>query len=176
MNAGDLGYNKRFSDQYIVVSINSKKLGKPKDIIKNAVKQANNEEKDVLVLSGKQCHMAATIKECDIVLLLNDITSYDMIKQMMYRSMSPQPNKKFGFVVDLSLDRVLDTVVSEFASNLYSSSMSRKEALKYILLCQDCQYQCGHVDLQTQVIITNKSQKSLKSWTISTFLMGIIQS
>lgn len=134
MNAGDLGYNKRFSDQYIVVSINSKKLGKPKDIIKNAVKQANNEEKDVLVLSGKQCHMAATIKECDIVLLLNDITSYDMIKQMMYRSMSPQPNKKFGFVVDLSLDRVLDTVVSEFASNLYSSSMSRKEALKYILL------------------------------------------
>ena len=136
MNAGDLGYNKRFSDQYIVVSINSKKLGKPKDIIKNAVKQANNEEKDVLVLSGKQCHMAATIKECDIVLLLNDITSYDMIKQMMYRSMSPQPNKKFGFVVDLSLDRVLDTVVSEFASNLYSSSMSRKEALKYILLAK----------------------------------------
>ena len=136
MNAGDLGYNKRFSDQYIVVSINSKKLGKPKDIIKNAVKQANNEEKDVLVLSGKQCHMAATIKECDIVLLLNDITSYDMIKQMMYRSMSPQPKKKFGFVVDLSLDRVLDTVVSEFASNLYSSSMSRKEALKYILLAK----------------------------------------
>jgi hypothetical protein len=134
MNAGDLGYDKRFSDQYIVVSINSKKSGKPKDIIKNAVKQANNEGKDVLVLSGKQCHMAATIKECDIVLLLNDITSYDMIKQMMYRSMSPQPNKKFGFVVDLSLDRVLDTVVSEFASNLYSSSMSRKEALKYILL------------------------------------------
>jgi len=136
MNAGDLGYDKRFSDQYIVVSINSKKSGKPKDIIKNAVKQANNEEKDVLVLSGKQCHMAATIKECDIVLLLNDITSYDMIKQMMYRSMSPQPHKKFGFVVDLSLDRVLDTVVSEFASNLYSSSMSRKEALKYILLAK----------------------------------------
>ena len=134
MNCGDLGYDKSFNEQYIVVSINSKKSGKPKDIIKNAVKQANNEGKDVLVLSGKQCHMAATIKECDIVLLLNDITSYDMIKQMMYRSMSPQPKKKFGFVVDLSLDRVLDTVVSEFASNLYSSSMSRKEALKYILL------------------------------------------
>ena len=80
--------------------------------------------------------MAATIEECDTVLLLNDITSYDMIKQMMYRSMSKQPNKKFGFVVDLSLDRVLDTVVSEFASNLYSSSMSRKEALKYILLAK----------------------------------------
>ena len=78
--------------------------------------------------------MAATIDECDIVLLLNDITSYDMIKQMMYRSMSPQPRKKFGFVVDLSLERVLDTVVSEFASNLYNCSMSRKEALKYILL------------------------------------------
>jgi hypothetical protein len=134
MNAEDLGYNKRFSDQYIVVSINSKKLGKPKDIIKKAVKQAKKYKKDVLVLSGKQCHMAATIDECDIVLLLNDITSYDMIKQMMYRSMSKQPYKKFGFVVDLSLDRVLDTVVSEFASNLYSSSMSRKEALKYILL------------------------------------------
>ena len=136
MNCGDLGYDKSFNEQYIVVSINSKKSGKPKDIIKKAVKQANNEGKDVLVLSGKQCHMAATIKECDIVLLLNDITSYDMIKQMMYRSMSPQPKKKFGFVVDLSLDRVLDTVVSEFASNLYSSSMSRKEALKYILLAK----------------------------------------
>ena len=135
-NSEDLGYDKRFSDQYIVVSINSKKSNNPKKEINDAVIQANDEGKDVLVLSGKQCHMAATIEECDIVLLLNDITSYDMIKQMMYRSMSPQPNKKFGFVVDLSLDRVLDTVVSEFASNLYSSSMSRKEALKYILLAK----------------------------------------
>ena len=133
-NSEDLGYDKRFSDQYIVVSINSKKTNNPKKEINDAVIEANDEGKDVLVLSGKQCHMAATIEECDTILLLNDITSYDMIKQMMYRSMSPQPNKKFGFVVDLSLDRVLDTVVSEFASNLYSSSMSRKEALKYILL------------------------------------------
>lgn len=133
-NSEDLGYDKRFSDQYIVVSINSKKTNNPKKEINDAVIKANDEGKDVLVLSGKQCHMAATIEECDTILLLNDITSYDMIKQMMYRSMSPQPNKKFGFVVDLSLDRVLDTVVSEFASNLYSSSMSRKEALKYILL------------------------------------------
>jgi len=133
-NSEDLGYDKRFSDQYIVVSINSKKSNNPKKEINDAVIQANDEGKDVLVLSGKQCHMAATIDECDIVLLLNDITSYDMIKQMMYRSMSPQPNKKFGFVVDLSLERVLDTVVSEFASNLYNCSMSRKEALKYILL------------------------------------------
>ena len=136
MNSEDLGYDKLFRDQYIVVLINSKKTDNPKDIIKNAVIKANNEGKDVLVLSGKQCHMAATIEECDTVLLLNDITSYDMITQMMYRSMSPQPNKKFGFVVDLSLDRVLDTVVSEFASNLYNSSMSRKEALKYIILAK----------------------------------------
>ena len=135
-NSEDLGYDKRFSDQYIVVSINSKKSNNPKKEINDAVIQANDEGKDVLVLSGKQCHMAATIDECDIVLLLNDITSYDMIKQMMYRSMSPQPRKKFGFVVDLSLERVLDTVVSEFASNLYNCSMSRKEALKYILLAK----------------------------------------
>ena len=133
-NSEDLGYDKSFKEQYIIVSINSQRTKNPKEEIKHAVIKANDEGKDVLVLSGKQCHMAATIQECDTVLLLNDITSYDMITQMMYRPMSPQPNKKFGFVVDLSLDRVLDTVVSEFASNLYSSSMSRKDAVKYILL------------------------------------------
>ena len=74
MNSEDLGYDKLFRDQYIVVLINSKKTDNPKDIIKNAVIKANNEGKDVLVLSGKQCHMAATIEECDTVLLLNDIT------------------------------------------------------------------------------------------------------
>ena len=133
-NSEDLGYDKSFNEQYIIVSINSQRSKNPKEEINHAVIKANDEGKDVLVLSGKQCHMAATIEECDTVLLLNDITSYDMITQMMYRSMSKRPNKQFGFVIDLSLERVLDTVVSEFASNLYSSSLSRKEALKYILL------------------------------------------
>ena len=130
MNDSHLGYHRLFSDDYTIVSINSKITSDPKHEIKDAVARAKNENKrGVLVLSGSQCHMAVSVEECDVVLLLNDRSSYEMILQMMFRSMTEAPNKKCGFVVDLSLDRVLDTVIS----NLPNSLLSREEALKYIL-------------------------------------------
>lgn len=134
MNDTHLGYHQRFSEQYDIVSINSKVTSNPKQIIADAVARAKNGGKrGVLVLSGSQCHMAVSVKECDVVLLLNDRSSYEMVLQMMFRSMTEAPNKRCGFVVDPSLDRVLDTVVSQYASNLTNSSLSRGEALKYLL-------------------------------------------
>jgi hypothetical protein len=134
MNDTHLGYRRQFSEQYDIVSINSKVTSNPKQVIADAVAKARNSGKEgVLVLSGSQCHMAVSVQECDVVLLLNDRSSYEMVLQMMFRAMTEAPRKKCGFVVDMSLDRILDTVVSEYASNLTNSSLSRGEALKYLL-------------------------------------------
>jgi hypothetical protein len=44
-------------------------------------------------------------------MLFNDIISADKIYQMMYRSMTESHNKKCGFIVDLNIRRVLNTVM-----------------------------------------------------------------
>jgi hypothetical protein len=88
-------------------------------------------KKGLLILAGRQCSMGVTIKHCDIVLLLNSCSSFDMLYQMMFRCMSEDVGKKCGFVVDINVQRVVDTLI-DYALKINPRS-SAKEALKYIL-------------------------------------------
>jgi hypothetical protein len=117
-----------------IVIINSKAVGsKAKETIENArIKAKNGSKKGVLVLTGKQCSLGVTIENCDIVLLLNNNTSFDFIYQAMFRCMSEANNKKCGFVVDLNLNRVINTSIIEYSS-IVKPNLHPKEAIKYIL-------------------------------------------
>jgi len=85
--------------EYVIVSINSKTTKDPKQAIINGTIQAKNTDKrGVLVLSGRQCSLGVSIDNCDIVLLLNNSMSFDMIYQMMFRSMTEAPGKTCGFI------------------------------------------------------------------------------
>ena len=118
---------------YDIISINSKITNNPKQEIENARNKARiNKKKGVLVLSGKQCSLAVSIDNCDIVLLLNNNMGFDMIYQMMFRSMTEGKNKKCGFVVDLNIHRVIETSIINYAS-LIKPDLHPKEAVKYIL-------------------------------------------
>ena len=101
--------------EYEIVIINSKVTSNPKDIILEAIASVKNNtnKKGVLVLSGKQCSVGVTINNCDIVILLNNNKSYDMIYQMMFRCMTEGLNKKCGFVIDMDMYRVTQICMSQ---------------------------------------------------------------
>jgi hypothetical protein len=124
---------------YDIIYINSKITGNPKETIENAeIKAKNNGKKGLLVLSGKQCSLGVSLDNCDIVLLLNNTLSFDMIYQMMFRCMTGQEDtsvihkKKCGFVVDLNLQRVINTSIIDYAS-ITQPTLHTKDAVKYIL-------------------------------------------
>lgn len=129
-----LKYNILSEKDYEIVIINSEAVGsKSKETIKDATIKAKNEEKKaVLVLTGKQCSLGVTIENCDVVLLLNNNTSFDFIYQSMFRCMTEGRNKKCGFVVDLNLNRVIDTCLVDY-SNIIRPNDHPKKAIEYVL-------------------------------------------
>ena len=119
--------------EYEIVSLNSKTTSNPKQTIEETrIKARNSGKKGVLLLSGKQCSLGVSINNCDIVLLLNNNTSFDMIYQMMFRCMTEGKNKKCGFVVDLNIHRVIETSIMNYASLIKPNNHPR-EATKFIL-------------------------------------------
>jgi len=118
---------------YEIVSINSKITQNPKQTIEHAkIVAKNSGKKGVLVLSGKQCSLGVSIHYCDVVLLLNNNTSFDMIYQMMFRCMTEGPHKKCGFVIDLNIHRVIETTIMDYAALLHPNKHPQ-EGMKYIL-------------------------------------------
>jgi len=120
-------------DDYHIAIINSKTTGDPKNTIEESRIIARNEgKKGVLVLSGKQCSLGVTIKNCDIVILLNNNTSFDMIYQMMFRCMTEGKNKRNGFVIDMNIHRATSVTIVEYAA-IIKPGEHPKDAIKYIL-------------------------------------------
>jgi hypothetical protein len=117
---------------YEIISINSKITNNPKQMIEDArIKARIGGKKGVLVLSGKQCSLGVSIDNCDIVLLLNTNSSFDMIYQMMFRCMTEGKNKNIGFIVDLNIHRAIGTSFN-YAS-LIKPELHPKESIKYIM-------------------------------------------
>tara|TARA_R110001632_G_scaffold9077_3_gene35299 strand:- start:351 stop:4328 length:3978 start_codon:yes stop_codon:yes gene_type:complete len=124
--------NKVIPD-FEIVCINSKSGKDPKTVIdEELVKLKKNKKNHLLVLSGRQCSLGVTIKNCDVVLLLNNNTSFDLIYQMMFRCMSERKNKKAGFVIDLNIQRTIQNVIVEYASIL-NPKLHLKVAINYLL-------------------------------------------
>jgi hypothetical protein len=119
---------------YIICIINSKACGSnSKQEIENSRIQAkNNNKKGVLVLSGKQCSLGVSIENCDIVILLNNNSSYDILQQMMFRGMTEGTDKKCGFVIDMNIHRVVDIAV-DYAIQM-NPEKTTKEAIKSVLM------------------------------------------
>jgi len=131
--------------RYEIKIVNSKEEYKVRDI-KEQIKQweikAKHDEKDGLILlAGNQLTLGITLPLVDIVFLFNDVQSSDKIFQMMYRSMTEKIDckdyntinngkKKFGFVVDLNISRVLNTVLEY---NVYKKDLNIEEKIAYIV-------------------------------------------
>lgn len=118
---------------YDIISINSHTTSDAKQTIEDArIKARRSCKKGVLVLTGKQCSLGVSIDNCDIILLLNNNTGFDMIYQMMFRCMTEGKNKKCGFVIDLNIQRIIETSLITYSS-LIKPELHPREAIKYIL-------------------------------------------
>ena len=121
---------------YNIVCINHKDTENAKKKIESARQEAKKENlKGVLVLCGKKCHLGVSLKFCDIVILLNDCNSHDMVYQMKYRCMTEAKdrNKQYGYVFDLCFhsDRHVRYIVEE--ARKYRRGKSLKESIKYYI-------------------------------------------
>lgn len=122
---------------YEICIINSKVTDNAKQLIEQSRQIAINTKKNaVLVLSGKQCSLGVTIHNCDVVILLNNSKSFDLIYQMMFRCMTESNNlnyKKYdGFVIDLNIHRVIQQIFIEYSS-LIRPELNIKDSIKYLL-------------------------------------------
>jgi hypothetical protein len=117
---------------YNIIIINSKITDDPKGLIQDGINQAKvTGKKGLLVLSGRQCSLGVSIQNCDIVILLNNNSAFDMIYQMMFRCMTESHGKKCGFVIDFNIKRAID--ISFEYSTQVKPDLHPKEALKYVL-------------------------------------------
>jgi hypothetical protein len=119
-------------EKFDIIKINSLCTKTPKKDIEDAREKAiHNGKKGIIVLSGKQCSLGVSIDMCDIVILLNNINTFDTISQMMFRSMTEGKNKKYGFVIDMNIHRVANQIVTQ--AKLIKPNIDPQEAVLYLL-------------------------------------------
>ena len=120
--------------KYNVLCINRKNKDLAKDIKEDITKQekiAKAEGKEGLILlAGNMLTLGITLNMCDVVALMNNTLSSDKVLQQMYRCMTEGSQKKFGFVVDLNISRVLNTCVNY---TIYKNDKSTEDKIKYLI-------------------------------------------
>ena len=120
--------------KYNVLCINRKNKDLAKDIKEDIIKQekiAKAEGKEGLILlAGNMLTLGITLNMCDVVVLMNNALSSDKVLQQMYRCMTEGSQKKFGFVVDLNISRVLNTCVNY---TIYKNDKSTEDKIKYLI-------------------------------------------
>ena len=132
----ELMMKNKVLSKYDVMIINSKVDDKVKDIkaeiTKNEKVAKENGKLGLILLAGNMLSLGITLKLCDIVMLLNNTLSADRVMQMMYRCMSESMNgdKKFGFVVDLNISRVIHSCISY---NIYKKDMNIEDKIDYLV-------------------------------------------
>ncbi len=120
--------------RYDFYPINSKNneldASKIKQTIYNFEEKAKKEnKKGLILLAGNMLSLGITLSNCDVVMLFNNTLSSDKVMQQMYRCMTEGENKKFGFVVDLNISRVLNTCINY---SIYKKELNTEEKLKYM--------------------------------------------
>jgi hypothetical protein len=123
--------------KYKILIVNSKldrKISDVKEEIRNTeLKAISNGKSGVIILAGNMLTLGITLEKCDVIMLLNNTLSSDKVTQMMYRCMSESMDdtiKKYGFVVDLNISRVLNSCITY---NIYQKDLNIEDRIKYII-------------------------------------------
>lgn len=121
--------------QYDFYSINSKNndldASKIKQTIQNYETKAKKENKrGLILLAGNMLSLGITLSNCDVVMLFNNTLSSDKVMQQMYRCMTEGKDKKYGFVIDLNISRVLNTCINY---SIYKKDLSIEDKMKYMV-------------------------------------------
>ena len=130
-------------------------------ILTTETNSKNNGKKGLILLAGNQCSLGITLPLVDVVFLMNNITSSDKIMQMMYRCMSETSDgsKKFGYVVDFNINRVLHTFIDY---PIIESNLLTHQKIEYMI-------ENNLINLDSDIFDSKKNkseliEKLLKIW------------
>ena len=120
--------------KYDILCVNRK----DKDLAKDIKDEIDKKEKEalskgklgIIILSGKMLSLGITLSLCDLVILMNDSLLADKVFQQMFRCMTEGLNKKIGFVFDLNINRVLNTIINY---TIYKNEKTIEDKIKYII-------------------------------------------
>ena len=120
--------------KYDILCVNRK----DKDLAKDIKDEINKKEKEafskgklgLIILSGKMLSLGITLHLCDLVILMNDSLSVDKVLQQMWRCMTEEEKKRIGFVVDMHINRVLNTLINY---TIYKNEKTIEDKIKYII-------------------------------------------
>jgi len=119
---------------YNVLCINRKNKELAKDIKEDITKQEKiakaGGKQGLILLAGNMLTLGITLNLCDVVVLMNNSISSDKVLQEMYRCMTEGLNKKYGFIIDLNISRVLNTCVNY---TIYMNDKSAEDKIKYLI-------------------------------------------
>lgn len=102
------------------------------DILEKTLEKArNNGKKGVLVFTGRMLSTGVTIKKCDMAILLDNTKSWDFYYQRIYRPMTEDTDKQYGYVFDFNIHRVHQFIVT--TATTLSPDKTTKKAIEYVL-------------------------------------------
>lgn len=110
--------------EYEVIVLNTeenKGCNSIKRIYDSLSKCKNTGQKGIIVITGQMCSAAASIPECDVVMLLHDGHSWDNYFQQVFRPITEDKGKTCGIVCDFNNRRSLN-FIAVLAENIYGKS------------------------------------------------------
>jgi hypothetical protein len=137
-------------------NINLKQIKNEINKYEKIVEKTNKE--GLIILVGQMLNLGITLKNCDVVMLFNNSISSDKIFQQMFRSMTEGNNKKYGYVVDLNINRTLYTCITynNYTKNKNLSNIEEKikNIIEYKLIVFDTDYFINK-EIDSNILIEN---------------------
>lgn len=133
-----------------------KKKNNIKECIKDIEIESKKNNKSLIILTAKQLRLGISLPCVDIAIHLDNIKSYDIIYQSMFRVLTERSGKKQGFFVDMILDRAIQFFYkyTKHQKNVKNMSELSKEEVRQNLLLFDVgsiQKSIGFTNIQTPV-------------------------
>ena len=111
--------------------------------VKNCIKDIENKSKEanksLIILTGQRLRLGITLPCVDIAIHMDNIKSYDIIYQSMFRVLTERPGKTRGYFVDMILDRAIQFFYKYTRNNKKITSIEKitKEDVRKNLLLFD---------------------------------------
>lgn len=86
-------------------------------------------KKGTIILTGERASMGISLPKVDIVVLLTHTSSADNVYQKIWRSMTRDEGKKYGYVVDMDAHRVLNTLLIYDSNSRNSANLTIRERI-----------------------------------------------
>jgi superfamily II DNA or RNA helicase len=99
-----------------------------KECIKQRELESKRDNKSLIILTGKRLRLGISLTCVDVAIHMDPIQSYDTIYQSMFRVLTERKDKKYGFFVDMILDRAI-TFMYDYSKHTKESGLKESNRI-----------------------------------------------